>query len=70
MENNIPADSNLVALVRNASEKLFFLANKSQEQVTKEYKSVESEIRLIYKAIKVEISPRRAGKRSASRLSR
>ena len=55
IENNIKADSNLVALVQNASEKLFFLANKSQEQITDEYKSIEAEVQSIYRAIEVEI---------------
>lgn len=30
--------------ITKASEKLFFLANKSQEQITNEYKEISSEI--------------------------
>jgi len=57
MENNIETDSILVTLVRNASEKLFFLANKSQEQITEEYKSIEAEIKSIYRAIDLNLNP-------------
>lgn len=36
--NNVDANSNLARLLVEAASKLFFLANKSQEQVTDEYK--------------------------------
>jgi hypothetical protein len=41
--NRIAQDDNLVALVRKAGDALFFLANKSQEQVSIEYRQVSSE---------------------------
>ncbi|MBD9653758.1 hypothetical protein IB239_02900 [Pseudomonas sp. PDM12] len=37
LANNIEASSSLANLVRSAGQTLFFLANKSQEQVTEEY---------------------------------
>ena len=54
--NHTDFESRLVCLIKKASEKLFFLANKSQEQVSEEYKSVSTEIESIYKSIEIEIS--------------
>ena len=53
--NRIDPRSHIVELVEAASSKLFFLANKSQEQVSEEYKATASEIGLIAKAIESEI---------------
>ncbi|MGB8541024.1 MAG: hypothetical protein WCD49_05225 [Candidatus Acidiferrales bacterium] len=52
--NRIDPESRLVGLVRSASSKLFFLANKSQEQVSEEYKAVSSEIVSIARNIGTE----------------
>jgi hypothetical protein len=52
--NRIDPESQLVKLIETASAKLFFLANKSQEQVSEEYKLVSSEIALITKTIETE----------------
>jgi hypothetical protein len=41
--------------VKTASEKLFFLANKSQETVSDAYKTVRAEIAGICEAIRREI---------------
>ena len=38
--NNIDNGAKLVKLVKEISGKLFFLANKSQEQITEDYKSL------------------------------
>ena len=38
--NHIDSESRLVNLINEASAKLFFLANKSQEQVSEEYKAI------------------------------
>ncbi len=38
--NGIDNGADLVSLVRELSSKLFFLANKSQEQITEDYKSL------------------------------
>lgn len=45
--NNFDTSSELVSLVKNISSKLFFLANKSQEQVTEDYKSLSLEVHAI-----------------------
>ena len=55
LTNHIDSDSRLVILINEASEKLFFLANKSQEQVSEEYKTISTEIERLYKLIEVEI---------------
>jgi hypothetical protein len=53
--NQIDQDSRLVSLVKEASEKLFFLANKSQEQISEEYIAIRAEIIAASNAIKVEL---------------
>jgi hypothetical protein len=53
--NRLDPDSPLVALVKNVSAKLFFLANKSQEQVTDEYTAVRAEIVAACDAIEKEL---------------
>lgn len=53
--NHIEPESRLVQLVRTASAKLFFLANKSQEQISEEYKMLSEEIADIARAIEIEI---------------
>lgn len=55
LANHIDSESRLVRLINEASEKLFFLANKSQEQVSEEYKAVSTEIEHLYKMIEVEV---------------
>ena len=42
--NRLEADSSLVKLIRQAAEKLFFLSNKSQEQVTEDYRLLSGEV--------------------------
>jgi hypothetical protein len=54
--NGIDTESRIVELVTNASAKLFFLANKSQEQISEEYKMISTEIADIAKKIQVEIN--------------
>ena len=53
--NRIEPDSRLVKLVKDVSAKLFFLANKSQEQVSDEYTAVRVEIIAACDAIKIEL---------------
>lgn len=43
-ENNVAPDQEIVKILVNISEKLFFLANKSQEQITDDYQSISIEI--------------------------
>ena len=52
--NRIDPEAQLVKLIKIASAKLFFLANKSQEQVSEEYKIVSSEIASLTKTIELE----------------
>src|ERR1700730_6417211 len=53
--NRIEPGSRLVKLIRDVSAKLFFLANKSQEQVSDEYTAVRAEIIAACDAIKIEL---------------
>lgn len=52
--NRMDPDSKLACLVKEASAKLFFLANKSQQQVSDEYRMVSGEIALLRDAIAIE----------------
>jgi hypothetical protein len=45
----------LVELIREVSAKLFFLANKSQEQVSDEYTAIRTEIATAYETIRIEL---------------
>lgn len=54
--NGIDVSSSLAGLVFAVSSKLFFLANKSQDQVTEEYRIVRSEIVAARDAIAKELS--------------
>ena len=54
--NKIEAVSPLANLVGAASSKLFFLANKSQDQMSEEYQLVRSEIVAVRDAIIRELS--------------
>lgn len=56
--NSIEADSKLAALLFEAASKLFFLANKSQEQVTDEYKLRSNEVSNLKLLIQDEVSQR------------
>lgn len=53
--NRIEPGSQLVKLVKDVAGKLFFLANKSQEQVSDEYIAVRAEITAVCEAIKIEV---------------
>lgn len=55
--NDIKSRSKLVALVREAGEKLFFLANKSQDQVSSEYLMARDEVSRLAAAIAEEVRP-------------
>lgn len=56
IENNIKKDAALVMLIRDASDKLFFLANKSQEQITEDYTKSSCELRYITHKIENELA--------------
>jgi hypothetical protein len=53
--NRFEPSSRLVKLIRDVSAKLFFLANKSQEQVSDEYIAVRVEIAAACDAIRIEL---------------
>jgi hypothetical protein len=54
--NRIEMDSRVVSYVTTVSSKLFFLANKSQDQISEEYQLIRSEIIAACDAIARELS--------------
>lgn len=56
--NGVDRQSNLMRLLEDAASKLFFLANKSQEQVTEEYRTRSSEVSSLTQEIRREIGTR------------
>lgn len=54
--NRLSISSEVVVLVKLAAEKLFFLANKSQEQVTEDYLSLSNDVSHIMKKIDLAIN--------------
>lgn len=53
--NSISPNSMLLNLLNESAAKLFFLANKSQEQITDDYKLLSSEVSALTKKIQEEI---------------
>jgi hypothetical protein len=53
--NRLDKDSKLVFLIHHAAEKLFFLSNKSQEQITEEYRLLSSEVESLTRKIEQEV---------------
>ncbi len=53
--NAIESNSNLVELIKIASGKLFFLANKSQEQISEDYQTASREVAELTNAIATEL---------------
>jgi hypothetical protein len=58
--NSLRADSHLVQLVRQAATKLFFLSNKSQEQITQEYRLLSAEVSSLREKIAEALSEKLA----------
>lgn len=54
--NDINERSPIVGLLRSASSKLCFLANKSQEQVTDEYRAISEDIACLTQRLEQLIS--------------
>ena len=52
MTNKLESDSALTNLIQQVADKLFFLSNKSQEQITEEYKNLSSEVAELTSQIK------------------
>ena len=60
--NHIDPSSILVKLIKDAAQKLFFLASKSQEQISEQYKVLAAELAGICQEIETEIRSMRAGR--------
>jgi hypothetical protein len=56
LANGLDVRSRIVAAVVTASDKLFFLANKSQEHVTDQYRAVSKELALLAGQIEEEVA--------------
>jgi hypothetical protein len=56
LANRLDPDCRLVRLIYLASEKLYFLANKSQEQVTEEYETLSKSFDSVLSAVEVEMA--------------
>ncbi len=54
--NRLEHSSDLVSLVRQAADKLFFLSNKSQEQITEDYKLLSHEVVILTEQIRRSIA--------------
>lgn len=54
--NRIDSNSAIVNMIKDVSAKLFFLANKSQDQVSEQYRLVRQEIINACKEIREELS--------------
>jgi hypothetical protein len=54
--NNLDPNSGFVKLIESASSKLFFLANKSQEQISEEYKAISADIAQVANELQSELS--------------
>ncbi|WP_207896196.1 hypothetical protein [Thiobaca trueperi] len=53
--NRINKRSALIQLIQDAASKLFFLSNKSQEQITDEYRELSKEVQGLTERIRHEI---------------
>jgi hypothetical protein len=53
--NNIQKQSELFLLINEAAEKLFFLSNKSQEQITEEYKHLSLDVSALTSEIEIAV---------------
>jgi hypothetical protein len=53
--NHIKEQSTLIRLIKEAASKLFFLSNKSQEQITDEYRELSKEVRGLTERIKLQM---------------
>jgi len=55
-KNELSTGSKLVSLLYNIADKVFFLANKSQEQITDDYKKLSQDVRSLTIEIKMEVA--------------
>lgn len=54
--NKIDPEESFVLLIKATSKKLFFLANKSQEQITEDYQKLSQEVFGLIEKIKDEMA--------------
>lgn len=54
--NQIAPDSTAATLLTAISAKLFFLSNKSQQQVTEEYRNLEVEVATMTEALRLHLN--------------
>lgn len=54
--NRLEPASDLVSLIRQVADKLFFLSNKSQEQITDDYKLLSREVSTLAEQIKRSVA--------------
>ena len=55
-DNQLAKDSQLTFLIYEIAAKLFFLANKSQEQITDSYKTLSSDVSNLVEKLRLEIN--------------
>lgn len=55
-DNRIDKNSELIKLIFEIASKLFFLANKSQEQITDSYKKLSLDVSDLVKKLRLKIS--------------
>ncbi|BEM39459.1 hypothetical protein SME10J_31860 [Serratia marcescens] len=55
-KNELSTGSKLVSILYNIADKVFFLANKSQEQITDDYKKLSQDVRSLTIEIKIELA--------------
>lgn len=55
LANRLEVSSGLVDLLFQAAEKLFFLSNKSQEQITEDYKNISNDVSILTGKIDKEV---------------
>ncbi|GAC1629941.1 MAG: hypothetical protein NVS9B10_21840 [Nevskia sp.] len=60
LENRLEPSSTIIQLVTKISEELFFLANKSQEQITDEYQAKAETVRNLTSTLEREMLQTRA----------
>ncbi|MDA8448615.1 hypothetical protein M5C97_05200 [Acidovorax sp. NCPPB 3859] len=48
----------LLDLLKQAAGKLFFLSNKSQEQITEEYRNLSADVELLIEEIRIAVASR------------
>lgn len=56
INNEINSQGNVIRLLKEISSCLFFLANKSQEQVTEDYKNLSGQVTNLINELKKELA--------------